>query len=84
MMNEPTLDDIRREFPGWTVYRGTDRRWRARPEAATPPVEPVVGEDLADLRDQIKAKLSSMEEQRWQTVVTRPASPSATRSPGRQ
>jgi hypothetical protein len=57
-MTEPGPDDIRRMYPGWMVYRGTDQRWRARPESAGPPVEPVVGEGLQDLADEIRLHLA--------------------------
>lgn len=66
-MTEPTLDEVRRACPGWTVYRGIDQRWRARPTSARPPVEPVVGEDLGDLMDMIKRRISEMEEQAWKS-----------------
>jgi hypothetical protein len=59
--DEPTIDDVRRAFPGWTVYRGTDQRWRARPASTAPPVQPVVGEDLLDLTDEIKLYISRAE-----------------------
>ena len=61
MTTEPTLDDVRRMFPGWTVYRGTDQRWRARPASAAPSVQPVVGENLLDLTDEIKLCISRAE-----------------------
>ena len=54
---EPTLDDVRRAFPAWTVYKGTDQLWHARRTDAQPPVTIVTGEDLQDLADMIKREL---------------------------
>ncbi len=54
---EPTLDDVKRAFPDWTVYRGTDQLWHARLTNAQPPVTIVTGEDLQDLADMIKREL---------------------------
>jgi hypothetical protein len=53
MTDEPTVADVRRAYPDWTVYQGTDLRWRARLTNAKPPVPVVVGEDLADLMEEI-------------------------------
>lgn len=63
-MTEPTLEDIKREYPDWVIYKATDRRWRARPMSARPPMQPAVGEDLEDLRDEIKRYLSKTEDYR--------------------
>lgn len=53
MTDEPTVADVRRAYPDRTVYQGTDLRWRARLTNAKPPVPVVVGEDLADLMEEI-------------------------------
>src|SRR6202034_1363987 len=45
MTDEPTVADVRRAYPDWTVCQGTDLRWRARLTNAKPPVPVVVGED---------------------------------------
>ena len=55
---EPTLDDVKKAFPGWTVYRGTDQLWHARRTDAQPPVTIVTGEDLLDLADMIRREAS--------------------------
>jgi hypothetical protein len=55
---EPTVDDVRRAFPGWTVYRGTDQLWHARRKDAAPPARIVTGEDLQDLADMIRREVS--------------------------
>jgi hypothetical protein len=56
-----TPEAIEQEFPGWEAWQGIDRLWHARVRGATPPVM-VHGEDLVDLRDQVKRKLGQMEE----------------------
>ncbi len=61
-MNEQqqvTPESIAEEFPGWETWQGIDRLWHARIRGATPPVM-VHGEDLVDLRDQIRRYLSQM------------------------
>jgi hypothetical protein len=65
MTGEPTLNDLRREFPDWTIYRGTDQRWRARLASAKPPVPIVVDDDLDGLREEIVRKVSQLEEQKY-------------------
>jgi hypothetical protein len=52
MRDRPTAEEIVREFPGWQVWLGINRRWYARRPLASPPLV-VDGEDLADLRDQV-------------------------------
>ena len=66
MTDEPTVADVRRAYPDWTVYQGTDLRWRARRTNAKPPVPVVVGEDLADLMDKIRHEISHVDELAWQ------------------
>jgi hypothetical protein len=66
MTDEPTVADVRRAYPDWTVYQGTDLRWRARLTNAKPPVPVVVGEDLADLMDEIRREISHVDELAWQ------------------
>jgi hypothetical protein len=48
--DEPTPDELRREFPGWNVYIGTDGLYYG--ECADPPMT-ARGEDPMDLRDMI-------------------------------
>jgi hypothetical protein len=48
---EPSLDDIRREFPDWEISRSVSGRCHADLNA-NPPAH-AVGEDPLDLRDQI-------------------------------
>jgi hypothetical protein len=55
-----TAESIADEFPSWEAWQGIDSLWHARIRGATPPVM-VHGEDLVDLRDQIKRKLSQAE-----------------------
>jgi broad specificity phosphatase PhoE len=52
-----TKESIEQEFPGWEAWQGIDRPWHARIRGATPP-EMVHGEDLVDLRDQVKRRIS--------------------------
>jgi hypothetical protein len=60
MTDEPTVADVRRAYPDWTVYQGTDLRWRARnPElglcdpmsflqgSANAPVQSAAGAEIA-------------------------------------
>ena len=55
-----TKESIEAEFMGWEAWQGIDRMWHARIRGAIPPVM-VHGEDLLDLRDEIRRKLSKME-----------------------
>ncbi len=48
-----TEQSILAEFPGWSIWQGIEGLWHARIKGATPPVI-VTGEDLTDLRDQIR------------------------------
>ncbi len=66
MTDGPTVADVRRAYPDWTVYQGTNLRWRARLTNAKPPVPVVVGEDLADLMDKIRREISHVDELAWQ------------------
>ena len=54
-----TRESLETEFPDWEAWQGIDRLWHARIRGATPPVM-VHGEDLTDLRDEIKRKTSQM------------------------
>jgi hypothetical protein len=56
-----TAESIAEEFPGWEAWQGIEGLWHARIKGATPPVM-VHGQDLADLRDEVKRKLSQMED----------------------
>lgn len=53
---EVTESQLAAEFPAWEAWQGIERLWHARIRGATPPVL-VHGEDLVDLRDQIRAYL---------------------------
>jgi hypothetical protein len=64
-MDFVTVKSIEAEFPGWETWQGVDRLWHARIRGATPPVM-VHGEDLVDLRDQVKRKISQLEEAAYQ------------------
>jgi hypothetical protein len=50
---EPTDGEMRATFPGWEVWKGICGLWYARRLLSNPPVV-VRGEDLTDLRDQIR------------------------------
>ena len=63
--DEVTTASIEAEFEGWEAWQGVDRMWHARIRGATPP-EMVHGEDLIDLRDQVKRKISQLEEAAYQ------------------
>jgi broad specificity phosphatase PhoE len=60
-----TKESIEAEFPGWEAWQGVDWLWHARIRGATPAVM-VHGEDLVDLRDQVKRKISQLEEAAYQ------------------
>jgi hypothetical protein len=51
--DEVTTESIQAEFRGWEAFQGVDRRWHARLRGTETPVM-VHGEDLIDLRDQIR------------------------------
>lgn len=53
---EPTLDDLRSEFPRWEIWTGVNYLLYARLPLTTPPVT-LRGEDTVDLRDQIRGYL---------------------------
>jgi hypothetical protein len=59
--HEVTAESLAAEFPAWEAWQGIDRLWHARIRGATPPVM-VHGEDLVDLRDQIKRQLAKTAE----------------------
>ena len=52
MGGEPTVEQIETET-GWHVWFGVNHRWYARRERSSPP-RVVDGEDLMDLRDEIR------------------------------
>jgi hypothetical protein len=62
---EVTKESIQAEFRGWEAFQGVDRRWHARLRGAQTPVM-VHGEDLTDLRDEIRRAVSQAEERAWQ------------------
>ena len=49
---EPTREDIERDHPGWDIERGTSGLWYATRRDG--PRVMVRGEDLMDLRDEIR------------------------------
>jgi hypothetical protein len=56
-----TVESLAAEFPAWEAWQGIDRLWHVRIRGAVPPVM-VHGEDLVDLRDQIRAYVGRQEE----------------------
>ena len=61
-----TVESLATEFPAWEAWQGIDLLWHARIRGAVLPVM-VHGEDLADLRDQIRACIGRQEES-WKGV----------------
>jgi hypothetical protein len=61
-----TMESLAAEFPAWEAWQGIDCMWHARIKGAVPPVM-VHGEDLVDLRDQIRGYLGRTEEY-WKSV----------------
>ena len=61
--DDVTPEALADEYPDWEPWLGIDSLWHARIKGATPPVI-VTGEDLADLRDEIRRKVSRLEEGR--------------------
>jgi hypothetical protein len=57
MDDEPTLDEVGREFPAWHCWKGISGLVYAKLNHASPPVV-VRGEDPLDLRDSIRRKLA--------------------------
>ena len=52
---EPALVDVQRDYPGWRCWRAISGLYYARPATAEPgDTASVKGEDLLDLRDQIR------------------------------
>jgi hypothetical protein len=66
--DEVTAESIEAELPGWEAWQGVDWLWHARIRGATPPVM-VHGEDLDDLRDQVKRKISQLKEAAYQRAL---------------
>ncbi len=54
--DEPTLDDVAREFPHWHCWKGVNGLVYARLPGSSPPMT-ARGEDPLDLRDQIRAEI---------------------------
>ena len=50
---EPTLEDVRREFPGWAVWKGISGLYYGRRVGVNSGEHDVQGEGPRDLRDQI-------------------------------
>jgi hypothetical protein len=50
--NEPTLDDIRAQYPGWHLWIGADELLHGSPKEGI--VRPVSAESFTDLQDQIR------------------------------
>ena len=46
-------EEVKREFPGWHVWRGVNHLWYARLVKSSPPIVVTAREDLGDLRDGI-------------------------------
>jgi hypothetical protein len=54
--HRPTLEELEKEFPAWTITRAVSGLWYAK-RAPAPGVEPsglIVGEDTDDLRDMLR------------------------------
>jgi hypothetical protein len=56
MTDEPTLDEVAAEFPGWRCWRGISGLVYGRKLLSSPPVV-IRAEDPADLWDQIRGHL---------------------------
>ena len=54
--DEPTLDDLRRQHPHWIFFTGVNHCPYGRLPLTSPPVV-LMGEDVADLRDQVNGYL---------------------------
>jgi hypothetical protein len=54
--DEPTLDEVAAEFPGWRVWSGISGLVYGRKLLTSPPVV-IRAEDPTDLRDQIRGHL---------------------------
>ena len=74
-----TTEAIEREFSGWAVFQGVDRRWHARIRGAVPPVM-VHDDDLTGLREEIVRKVSQIEQEAYRQ--SRGEAGFATRDPG--
>lgn len=59
--DDVTVESLASEYPAWEAWQGLDRMWHARIRGAVPPVM-VHGEDLVNLRDQIRAYVIKHEE----------------------
>jgi hypothetical protein len=59
--DDVTVESLAAEYPAREAWQGLDRMWHARIRGAVPPVM-VHGEDLVDLRDQIRAYVARHEE----------------------
>lgn len=57
---EPTLDDIRSEYPAWHCWDGIAGLPHARLRGSSPPIV-VRGEDPRDLRDEIRRRLAQLD-----------------------
>jgi hypothetical protein len=56
MTGEPTLDDVRAQFPAWEVWKGISGLVYARRVLSSPPMV-VRAEDPRDLIDAIRAEI---------------------------
>jgi hypothetical protein len=61
---ELSAEDVAKEFPRWQVWREICHMWYGRLLDASSPVI-VRGEDPTDLRDEIRRKMSYLEEPRY-------------------
>lgn len=50
---DPTVAELRREFPGWHVWQGINRLWYARRTNSSPPIV-VSDENTTELRAKIR------------------------------
>lgn len=77
---EPTVEELRYQYPHWQIWRGVSNLWYARLPNSSPPVL-VRGEDLLDLRDMIKQEIARRE---WLDELAKPAGPAPKliRAPG--
>jgi hypothetical protein len=55
VMDDPTVAQLRREFPGWHVWKGIAGLWYARRLDTSPPIV-VHDENTTELRAQIRAR----------------------------
>lgn len=52
---DPTVADLRREFPGWHFWRGINQLWYARRHNTSPPLV-VHDENTTELRAKVRVE----------------------------